>query len=86
MEHLSLPATAALPPAEIDPENLPPVMPVQTASKVLGIGRNRTYTLIARDEYPVRVLDVGGRLKVSKYDLLAYLGAPGYGAACERAS
>ncbi len=57
------------------PESLPPVFPVQTASRVLGIGRNQTYDLIRREEYPVRVLKISSRFKVSRYDLLAYLGA-----------
>ena len=62
-------------PDVIDPENLPPVFPVQTASRVLGIGRNQTYDLIKARKYPVRVLEIGGRFKVSRYDLLSYLGA-----------
>ncbi|HSR82679.1 MAG TPA: DNA-binding protein [Streptosporangiaceae bacterium] len=61
--------------ASIDPENLPPVFPVSTASKVLGIGRNQQYALIAAGKYPVRVLEIGGRFRVSRYDLLAYLHA-----------
>ena len=56
-----------------DPEKLPPTFPVQTASRVLGIGKNKTYRLISAGQYPVRVLDVGGRFRVSRYDLLAYL-------------
>jgi|GEM_PF-1942792 len=57
------------------PESLPPVFSVQIASKVLGIGKNSTYDLIKRGKYPVRVLVIGGRFKVSRYDLLSYLGA-----------
>lgn len=60
----------------IDPQELPPVFGVLTASRILRIGKNRTYQLIKEDRYPIRVLaDPGGRLKVTKYDLLAYLGA-----------
>jgi hypothetical protein len=59
----------------IDPEKLPPTFPVQLASRILGIGRNRTYDLIAAGEYPVRVLQTGNRLRVSRWDLLTYLGA-----------
>lgn len=59
----------------LDPADLPPTLPIQTASKILGIGRNRTYELIKAGRYPVRVLDVGGRFRVSRYDLLDYLGA-----------
>jgi hypothetical protein len=50
----------------IDPETLPPTFPVQVASKILRIGRNRTYALIDAGEYPVRVLLIGGRYRVSK--------------------
>ncbi len=56
-----------------DPETLPPTFPVQVASQILGIGKNRTYRLIEAGQYPVRVLPIGGRLRVSRYDLLEYL-------------
>ena len=62
-------------PAILDPEALPPTFPVQVASKILGIGRNRTYGLIKDGTYPVRVRESGGRYRVSKYDLLRHLGA-----------
>lgn len=58
-----------------DPQTLPPTFPVQTASRILGIGRNRTYELIKSDSYPVRVIESGGRYRVSRWDLLKYLGA-----------
>ncbi len=58
----------------LDPADLPPTFPIQTASKILGIGRNRTYELIKAGRYPVRVLDIGGRFRVSRYDLLTFLG------------
>ena len=49
-----------------------------TASKILGVGKNKTYALIEAGEYPVRVLPIGGtRFRVSRVDLLAYLGYPG---------
>jgi excisionase family DNA binding protein len=58
-----------------DPQALPQTFPVQTASRILGIGRNRTYELIKSGDYPVRVIDRGGRYRVSRWDLLKYLGA-----------
>lgn len=58
----------------IDPEMLPPTIPVQTASKIIGIGRNRTYALIKAGRYPVRILEGSRPFRVSRYDLLAYLG------------
>lgn len=66
-----MPSPASLP----DPATLPPTFPVQVASKILGIGRNRTYDLIKSGDYPVRVRESGGRYRVSKYDLLRHLGA-----------
>jgi hypothetical protein len=60
-------------------EDLPAVLSVIAASQILGIGKNRAYSLISRGAYPVRVLNIDGRYKVSRYDLLTYLGAPGYG-------
>jgi len=60
-------------------EDLPAVLSVITASQILGIGKNRAYSLISRGAYPVRVLNIDGRYKVSRYDLLTYLGAPVYG-------
>jgi hypothetical protein len=60
-----------------DPQALPPTFPVQTASRVLGIGRNRTYESIKSGDYPVRVIESGGRYRVSRWDLLKYLGATG---------
>jgi hypothetical protein len=51
-----------------------------TASRVLGIGRRTTYELIRADRYPLRLIErpggkYGTRYRVSKYDLLRYLGA-----------
>lgn len=62
-----------------DPAQLPPTFPVQVASRVLGIGRNRTYELIRAGAYPVRVIETdggrfGARYRVSRADLLRYLG------------
>lgn len=66
-----LPGTAEL-------EALPAVISVIMASRILGIGKNQSYELIKQDSYPVRVLQLSGRYRVSKFDLLAYLGVPGY--------
>jgi len=62
----------------IDPEKLPPTFPVLVASQAIGIGRNQTYRMIKDGTYPIPVLENNGRHRVSKYDLLRYLGAPGY--------
>jgi predicted site-specific integrase-resolvase len=55
--------------------DLPPTVPLQVASRILGIGRDHAYELVRSGKYPVRVLESNGRYKVSKFDLLAYLGA-----------
>jgi len=51
------------------------MIPLQVASRILGIGKNYGYELVKSGEYPVRVIDSHGRFKVSKFDLLRYLGA-----------
>lgn len=58
-----------------DLEDLPPTVPLQVASRILGIGRDHAYELARSGTYPVRVLESKGRYKVSKFDLLAHLGA-----------
>ena len=55
--------------------DLPPVIPLQVASRILGIGKNYGYELVQSGDYPVRVIDSHGRFKVRKFDLLRYLGA-----------
>ena len=60
-------------PASLD--DLPAVIPFQVSSRILGIGKNYGYELLKSGQYPVRVIDSHGRFKVSKFDLLRYLGA-----------
>jgi hypothetical protein len=48
---------------------------LKIVSRILGIGRDHGYELARSESYPVRVLKSNGRFKVSKFDLLAYLGA-----------
>jgi hypothetical protein len=54
------------------------VLSIIAASKILGIGKNQAYAMVKQGLYPVRVLNISGRFKISKFDLLAYLDAPGY--------
>ena len=61
-----------------DPENLPPMIPMLTASKMISIGKNQSYRMIRDGTYPLPVRENNGRLTVSKYDVLRYLHAPGY--------
>ena len=60
-------------------EGLPVVFSFETACRAISVGRNQGYRLLKQGQFPVRVTTVCGRHKVSKYDLLTYLGA--YGAA-----
>jgi len=62
----------------VDPEKLSPTIPVLVASGVIRIGKNQTYRMIKDGTYPLPVRENNGRFTVSKYDLLAYLHAPGY--------
>lgn len=75
MEHTARPRWATLPGWDGDPEKLPPTFPVLVASWVAGIGKNKTYELLEAGEYPIRVLRTGNRIRVSRWDLLEYLGA-----------
>lgn len=59
-----------------DPYELEPLSPVLVVSKILRIGKDRTYEMIKDGTYPVPVRNINGRFKVSKYDLLDYLNAP----------
>ncbi|MDQ2874606.1 MAG: hypothetical protein M3Y33_07295 [Actinomycetota bacterium] len=59
-------------------EALPVTIGLVTAAQAIGLGRSQAYELQRRDEFPVRVRTLCGHYKVSKFDLLAYLGAPGY--------
>ncbi len=70
-------------PAELDA--LPVTISLATACRALGVGRNQGYRLLHEGQFPVRVLTLCGRHKVSKWDLLAYLHAPGYAPADESA-
>ena len=58
---------------EID--ELPPVIPVLTASAILRIGKSSTYAMIRAGEYPVRVILLNGKYRVSRADLADFLHA-----------
>lgn len=56
-------------------EALPPTVPLwPDASRILGMGRSTAYQLAKHNQFPVRVLRVGSRYRVSRADLLRYLG------------
>jgi len=54
---------------------LPVVFSFETACRALSVGRNQGYRLLKQGQFPVRVLRLCGRYRVTKFDLLAYLGA-----------
>lgn len=47
---------------------------VPTAGKPFGLGTNASYEAVHRGDFPVRVLKIGRKLRVSTSDLLAALG------------
>jgi predicted DNA-binding transcriptional regulator AlpA len=50
-----------------------PLLDLLEAAPPLGIGRTTAYELARRDEFPVPILRIGGRLKVRTADLRRYL-------------
>ena len=46
---------------------------VPEAGRLLGIGKSLAYDLARRDEFPVRILRLGQRMRVSRVELDRYL-------------
>lgn len=46
---------------------------IPDAGRVLGIGKSLAYDLARRDEFPVRILRLGQRMRVSRVELDRYL-------------
>lgn len=53
---------------------LPVSVPLVTAGRALGMGRTKAHELARRNEFPCRVLRLGGTYRVPKADLLRVLG------------
>lgn len=53
---------------------LPPVLDVQTAAQVLGIGLSTARDLVRREQWPSRVLRVGRQYRIPTAPLLEVLG------------
>lgn len=51
-----------------------PTATVREAGRAFGLGTNSSYELIARGEFPCRVLKLGRKLRVPTADLLRVLG------------
>lgn len=49
-------------------------MSVPEAGAELGLGRGTSYELARQGEFPVRVLKIGSRYRISRADLDRYLG------------
>ncbi|WHM37560.1 integrase [Streptomyces sp. BPTC-684] len=54
--------------------DLPVSFPLETANRALAIGRTNGYFMAKTGTYPVRVLQHGRAYRVTRYDLLRYLG------------
>ena len=54
--------------------NLPVSVDLVTAGRALGMGRTTAHEQARRGQFPVRVLRVGVRYRVTRADLLRYLG------------
>lgn len=53
---------------------LPVSFDLMVAARALGIGRTLAYSLAKRGQFPVRVLRLGNRYRVTRADLLRVLG------------
>jgi len=53
---------------------LPVSFDLKVAARALGIGRTLAYDMAKRDKFPVRVLRLGNRYRVTRADLLRVLG------------
>ncbi|GAB2514025.1 helix-turn-helix domain-containing protein [Nocardiopsis aegyptia] len=56
-------------------KQLPPTIDLMTAARILGIGRTKAYELARADDFPCRVVRIGGLYRVSTADLLRVIGA-----------
>ena len=53
---------------------LPPVLTLETAASILGIGRTLAYAMAADDRFPVPVFRAGTAYRVPAAPLLRFLG------------
>jgi predicted DNA-binding transcriptional regulator AlpA len=54
--------------------DLPPSLGLEAAALMLGIGRTNAYALVQRGAFPVPVLRIGRRYRVSTHAVLHLLG------------
>ena len=55
-------------------EQLPPVLDLPTAARLLGVGRTAAYQLVREDQWPTPIIRVGRLIRVPTAPLLALLG------------
>jgi hypothetical protein len=55
-------------------ESLPVVVDLETAGRCFGIGRTRAHELVRAGEFPVPVLVVGRKYRVTRQAILAAVG------------
>ena len=46
---------------------------LETAATILGIGRTLAYELVKNNQFPVRIIRLGRRTRISVPELIAYL-------------
>ncbi len=55
-------------------EQLPPVLDLSTAARLLGVGRTAAYQLVRENQWPTPVIRVGRLIRVPTAPLLDLLG------------
>ena len=58
---------------DIDVRQLPVVIDLQTAARLLGIGRTSAYELVRNDQWPTPVIRIGRQIRVPTAPLLVAL-------------
>lgn len=58
-------------------DDLPPVVDLVTAARLLGIGRTTAYQLVRAGGWPTRVLRLGRQIRIPTAQLMEFVGACG---------
>jgi hypothetical protein len=56
-------------------DHWPPTVDIPTAGRVFGLSRSHSYALAARGDFPVNLIKVGHRYRVSTLSILRILSA-----------
>lgn len=73
-DHQHASARDMMPLTLADLATLPAVRDLMTAARALAIGRTKAYSLARRNEFPCRIIAIGGTYRVPTSDLLRLLG------------